>query len=213
MNIFLTGGSSGIGAEYRQHLESLGHNVTAPPRQELDLNNFNINELDLKDFDMLVLCAGVDVNGRQPYTKLKTSDITTTLQVNLIANMTIIHKYVQQRFFKPWSRVVVIGSTITEHVFPNFVAYGTSKVALDTFISSIRTELRELQGNNKIGFTVIHPGLVKTNFHFNRGNVSEEDKHTVYDQNWHMTTPQLLPALDLILNDREHLVKQLSISV
>lgn len=213
MNIFLTGGSSGIGAEYKKHLESLGHSVTAPTRQELDLSDFDINLLDFKDIDMLILCAGVDINGRQPYIKLSNADITTTLQVNLMSNMSIIHKYVQQRFFKPWSRVVVIGSTITEHVFPNFVAYGTSKVALTTFVQALRTELRDAQGNNKIGFTVLHPGLVKTNFHFNRGNVPVEDKNIIYDQNRHMTTEQLVPALDLILNDREHLIKELTLSV
>lgn len=213
MKIFLTGASSGIGLEYKQYLESIGHDVTAPSRQKLDLSNFDINGIDFKDYDMLILCAGVDANGRQPYTKLHSTDIVQTLQVNLTANMLIIHKYVQQRFFKSWSRVVVIGSTITEHVFPNFVAYGTSKVALNTFIQALRTELHDSQGNNKIGFTVIHPGLVKTNFHFNRGNVPVEDKNIIYDQLRHMTTDQLLPALDLILNDQQHLVKELSISV
>lgn len=212
MKIFLTGASSGIGLEYKQYLDSLGHDVTAPNRQELDLSNFDINSIDFKDYDMLILCAGVDTNGRQSYTKLKSADIINTLQVNLLANMLIIHKYVQQRFFKPSSRVVVIGSTITDHVFPNFVAYGTSKVALDTFISALRTELYEAQGNNKFGFTVIHPGLVKTNFHFNRGNVPVEDKNIVYDQFWHMTTDQLIPALNLILNDQDHLVRQITLS-
>ena len=36
---FLTGSSSGIGAEFKQHLLSLGFDVTAPLRSELDLSN------------------------------------------------------------------------------------------------------------------------------------------------------------------------------
>ena len=165
MNVFLTGGSSGIGAKFKDHLVEQGYNVTAPTRSELDLSNFNINDVELKDYDYLILCAGVDTHGRQPFFKLKEEDFLNTVNVNLLSNMRLIHKYIQQRHFKHWSKIIVIGSTVIDYIWPNFVAYGTSKVALDAFLESLDREL-----NDNIGITRIHPGLTKTNFHFNGGN-------------------------------------------
>ena len=52
---------------------------------------------------------------------------------------------------------------------------------MDTFVQALRTELTESLGNNKIGFSIIHPGLVKTNFHYNRGNVTKEEGEALYD--------------------------------
>jgi 3-hydroxy acid dehydrogenase/malonic semialdehyde reductase len=208
-SVFLTGGSSGIGLEFKNHLIANGYEVTAPTRQDLDLSNFNINDISLGSYDYLILCAGVDYNGRQPFVKLTESDFLNTINVNLIANMKLIHKYVQQRFHKSWSKVVIIGSTIVDKVYPNFVAYGTSKVALDTFVEALAQELE----GNKIGFSRIHPGLVKTNFHYNRRNVSEENRYKIYDDIPHLTTDQLIPIFNQILNDQNHLIKKVSISV
>lgn len=211
--VFLTGGSSGIGQEFKNHLISNGYDVTAPTRQELDLSKFDIDSIDLKTYDYLILCAGVDTNGRQPFIKLTDEDFVNTVNVNLLANMRLIHRYVQLRYHRPWSKVIIIGSTIVEKVFPNFVAYGTSKVAMDTFVQALRTELTESLGNNKIGFSIIHPGLVKTNFHYNRGNVTKEEGEALYDNIAHLTTDQLLPTLDQIMNDEKHIIKKVSIAV
>ena len=206
--VFLTGSSSGIGAEFKQHLLSLGFDVTAPLRGELDLSTFDIDSVNLSGYDYLILCAGVDTNGRQPFVRLKEQDFVNTINVNLLANMRLIHKYVQQRYHKGWSKVIVVGSTIVDYVWPNFVAYGTSKVALETFVDSLD---RELAGT-KIGLSQIHPGLTKTNFHFNRGNGPVEDKNILYDTMLHITTDQLIPALDSMINDQQHLVKKVTVS-
>jgi short-subunit dehydrogenase len=206
---FITGTSSGIGQRFKTHLTDRGYGVRAPTRAELDLSNFDINTVDLKDYDYLILCAGVDTNGRQPFIKLKESDFINTLNVNLLANMRLIHKYVQQRRFKEWSKVIVIGSTIVNYVWPNFVAYGTSKVALETFVDSLSRELSD----TGIGFSQIHPGLTKTNFHFNRGNGPVEDRDILYNTMPHITTDDLIPAFEEILNDQLHLVKKVTVSV
>ena len=206
--IFLTGSSSGIGAEFKLHLLARGFDVTAPLRRELDLSNFDINSVNLSGYDYLILCAGVDTNGRQPFIELKESDFTNTINVNLLANMRLVHKYVQQRYHKDWSKVIVVGSTIVDYVWPNFVAYGTSKVALETFIDSLDREL----SSTTIGFSQIHPGLTKTNFHFNRGNILEENKNVLYDTMLHITTDQLIPILDSMLDDQQHVVKKVTVS-
>jgi short-subunit dehydrogenase len=189
-------------------LASCGFDVTAPLRSELDLSAFDINVIDLTTYDYLILCAGVDTNGRQSFVKLKESDFINIINVNLIANMRLIHKYVQQRQTQGWSKIIVVGSTIVDYVWPNFVAYGTSKVALETFVDSLD---RELSGT-KIGLSQLHPGLTKTNFHFNRGNISIEDKNILYDTMIHITTDQLIPTLDSMLNDHQHLIKKVTVS-
>jgi len=207
-DVFLTGSSSGIGQAFKDHLLSQGYSVTAPLRSELDLSNFDIDSLNLSGYDYLILCAGVDTNGRQPFIKLKEQDFVNTINVNLLANMRLIHKYVQQRYHKGWSKVIVVGSTIVDYVWPNFVAYGTSKVALETFVDSLSQELVD----KDIGFSQIHPGLTKTNFHFNRGNGPVEDKNILYDTMPHITTDELIPTFDQILNDQRHLITKVTIT-
>jgi len=208
MKIFLTGGSSGIGQCFKQHLEAQGHELWAPLRNELDLSNFDISTVNLASYDAIILCAGVDTNGRQPFIKLKEEDFINTVTVNLLANMRLVHKYVQQRYFKDWSKIVVVGSTIVDYVWPNFVAYGTSKVALESFLDSLSRELV----STKIGICQLHPGLTKTNFHFNRGNGPVEEKDILYNTMPHLITDDLIPSLDLILSDREHVYKRLTVS-
>lgn len=206
MKVFITGASSGIGKEFYNYLIENNFDVTAPTRQELDLSNFDINELDLSSYDYLILCAGVDTNGRQSFINLSTVDFVNTLNVNLIANMKLVHQYVCQH--QGWGKVIAIGSTIVDKVYPNFVAYGTSKVALDTFIDSLSQELTD----SNIGLCTIHPGLVKTNFHYNRGNVVDKDRNILYDTMPHLTTDQLLPALKQIINDQQHIIKKITVS-
>lgn len=206
MKAFITGASSGIGKEFYNYLVENNFDVVAPTRQELDLSNFDINTVDLSSYDYLILCAGVDTNGRQLFVNLSTTDFTNTLNVNLIANMKLVHQYVCQR--QSWGKVIVIGSTIVDKVYPNFVAYGTSKVALDTFIDSLSQELID----SAIGLCTIHPGLVKTNFHYNRGNVVDRDRNILYDTMPHLTTNQLLSAFKQIINDHQHIIKKITVS-
>lgn len=206
MKVFITGSSSGIGFEFLGYLLDHNYAVTAPTRQELDLANFDVNTVDLSSYDYLILCAGVDTNGRQPFVNLSTEDFVNTVNVNLIANMKLIHQYVKQH--QGWGKVIVLGSTIVDKVYPNFVAYGTSKVALDVFVDSLAQELRETE----IGLCTIHPGLVKTNFHYNRGNVSEQDRNILYDTLPHLITAELIPTLDQIVNDRQHTIKKVTVS-
>lgn len=204
--VFLTGSSSGIGLAFKNHLKSLGYDICAPLRSELDLRNFDINLVDLSQYDYLILCAGVDTNGRQPFINLSAEDFINTLYINLIANMQLIHRYIIQH--QGWGKVIVIGSTIVDKIYPNFVAYGTSKVALDAFVDSLIQELKDSQ----IGLCILHPGLVKTNFHYNRGNVSEQDRNILYDTMPHLTTDELIPIFDSVLNDYQHLIKKATIS-
>lgn len=206
--VFLTGSSSGIGLAFKNHLLASEYDVCAPLRNELDLSDFDSKSINLAQYDIMILCAGVDTNGRQPFIKLKEDDFLNTINVNLTANMKLIHKYIQQRYHKGWSKIIIIGSTVVDHVWPNFVAYGTSKVALETFADSLNRELAGTQ----IRISQIHPGLTKTNFHFNRRNGPIEDKDILYNTMPHITTDKLIPVLDSMLDDHQHLITKVTIT-
>jgi 3-oxoacyl-[acyl-carrier protein] reductase len=163
MRVFITGGSSGIGRCVNHHLLAKQYLVDAPSRAELDLRDCNLDAWDFATYDIAILCAGIDANGRQPLVSQTGQDVRETLQVNLVANMLIIQKFLQQRINHPWSKIVVIGSNIVNHVHPNFVAYGTSKIAIAVFVDAVRRELQQCYPNNNIGLTLINPGLTKTN--------------------------------------------------
>jgi short-subunit dehydrogenase len=206
MKVFLTGSSSGIGAEFQKYLVNNAYDIYAPTRAELDLSNFNIDDISLSAYDYLILCAGVDINGRQPFINQSSDDVVNTININLISNMKLIHQYINQRNSN-WSKIIIIGSTITNYVWPNFVTYGTSKVALETFTQSLERELPKT-----IGICTIHPGLTRTNFHFNRGNVAPEDKNILYDTMSCMNTDDLIPVFSQVLNDRKHLIKEVKLT-
>ena len=55
MNIFLTGGSSGIGNCIKQNFSNK-HAITAPSRQDLDLSQLSF-QLDLSNFDCIKFFA------------------------------------------------------------------------------------------------------------------------------------------------------------
>jgi NADP-dependent 3-hydroxy acid dehydrogenase YdfG len=206
MNIFLTGGSSGIGRCIEQNFSAM-HSVTAPNRQELDLSKLSF-QLDLSKFDCIILCAGSDVGGKQPFASMMQDDWLNTFTVNFLSNIKIIQDYINSRG-DLWSKIIVVGSNITNYVWPNNVPYGTSKVALESFATAINGELP-----SNIGITILRPGLCKTSFNHNRyqGNVEQAVTDQLYNYHPCMLPSDLLPAIDLVLNDRQHLIKNLEIS-
>ena len=52
----------------------------------------------------------------------------------------------------------------------------------------------------------------KTNFHYNRGNVAEENRNELYDSMPHMTVDELIPIFDQILKDEHHRIKKIHLS-
>lgn len=205
MNIWLTGGSSGIGCSLKNALLFQGHDVLAPTRGELDLTkDFDIN---VTDRDAIILCAGVDLGGQQPFMTQFQSDWEDTIQTNLIANMRIMQRYQQQRG-NQWSKIIVFGSTVTDNFWPGKLVYTTSKLALEGFCRGLRQEL-----SPNTGLAVIRPGLTRTGFHRRRhhGNITPDQ-----EQQWYSSMPCLEPEIFVqpvldILEDRSHHIKEIRI--
>jgi NADP-dependent 3-hydroxy acid dehydrogenase YdfG len=205
MNIWLTGGTSGIGAALKHGLQLNNHNVVAPTRADLDLSR-DI-DVSIGDQDAIILCAGIDLGGQQSFVTQKQKDWQETMQVNLISNMHIMQQYQEQRGDK-WSKIIVFGSTVTDNFWPGKLVYTTSKLALEGFCKGLRQELPK-----NIGLTVIRPGLTRTGFHRRRhhNNITKEQ-----EQQWYSSMPCLepdvfvSPVLDL-LSDRSHTIREIRI--
>lgn len=206
MKIFLTGGHSGIGLEIYQHLAD-NHDVHVPTRQDCDLSAYPT--VDISDYDILILCAGSDRGGKQPFVDMDDQDWQDTFQVNLLSNIFLIKRFIKSRQDK-WSKILVIGSTSTDHIWPNMIPYSVSKLALEKFCSALRQEINPI-----IGITVVRPGLVKTNFNYNRHRASKsrEEADAWYDAKPHLLPRDLVPIVQQIVDDRDHHIKEITVSL
>lgn len=205
MNIFITGGSSGIGACLHKSLSN-EHRVIAPLRQDLDLSAYCL--CDLEDFDVLILCAGSDNDGKKLFCSMHDQHWQNTMQVNLLSNMHLIKQFVLARSDQ-WSKIIVFGSTAADHIWPGMLPYSLSKLSLEYFCQALRQEI-----SKTIGITIIKPGLVRTNFHFarNLGNISR----TEADQ-WYQCQPCLDPddfvvPVQTVISDRDHIWQEMTLS-
>jgi NADP-dependent 3-hydroxy acid dehydrogenase YdfG len=205
MKIFLTGGSSGIGACILQKFGP-DHEISAPGRAELNLNH--MPALDLADFDCMILCAGSDLGGKKPFADMPDSDWHNTLQVNLISNLKLIKDYIRVRSDR-WSKILVFGSTASDHIWPNMIPYSISKLALEQACVALRSEIPKT-----LGIAIIKPGLVKTQFNFNRhqGSQTEAEALAWYHTQPHLMPEDLMPCIENILSDALHNIKEITIS-
>ena len=129
MKIFMTGGSSGIGKCLHQALTS-DHEISAPPRADLDLSDYPL--VPLAPYDAIILCAGSDRDGKKFFVDMEDQHWQNTMQVNLLSNMKLMRDYVKSRNDQ-WSKIVVIGSTATDHIWPTMLPYTISKIGLENF--------------------------------------------------------------------------------
>lgn len=205
MNIWLTGGSDGIGAGLLHGLALAGHQVTAPTRKQIDLNSEV--EVELGHYDVLVLCAGIDLGGQQTFGQQIPQDWRATMQVNLITNMHLVQQYQNQRGDQ-WSKIIVFGSTVTEHFWPGKLVYTVSKLALEGFCRGLRQELLPT-----MGLALIRPGLTRTGFHRRRhhARITQQQERAWYDSMPCLDAQVFVrPVLDII-NDQQHHIRELRI--
>jgi 3-oxoacyl-[acyl-carrier protein] reductase len=112
-NVFLTGGSRGIGKAVKDKFIAAGHVVYAPTRGELDLSSIqSIKEyIEMHKeitFDIIVNNAGInDINLLE---NIDEHDIENMLQVDLIAPILLLKGFIPNMKKNGSGRIVNIGS-------------------------------------------------------------------------------------------------------
>lgn len=180
--IFLTGGSSGIGAAIAQELTQRGHRVFLTARNESalrnvagqcpkELVNFQVADVTQPDQmaaavkDMASLWGGIDVcipnAGLGIFSPLKEAELTqwkTMVDINIMGVLNTLHAALPE-LIKNRGHIIQIGSIAARNVFPNSGVYCATKHAVLALSESLRLEFRE-----ELAVTTINPGAVNTAF-------------------------------------------------
>src|SRR5258706_8440296 len=139
----VTGASRGIGAAIVTKLEKDGCKVLTPSRSEMDLASSNSIERYLstlkEDVDILVNNAGV--NQIAMFGDIELSNVTSTLQINLLAAFQIAQFLSQGMKEREYGRIVNISSFWSFVARSGRTSYALSKTAVNGMTRSIAIEL------------------------------------------------------------------------
>jgi short-subunit dehydrogenase len=175
--VWVTGASTGIGADICKQLAAEGVKVAASARNAdklaalgngisvypLDVTNaedvaetFSQIEKDLGAIDLIIAGAGT-------YTPVKASDISTTLfkqalDVNYMGVVNVLAAALPVFRARRSGHLSWIASVAGYRGLPKAAAYGPTKAALINLAESLKPEL----DNDNLKITVINPGFVRT---------------------------------------------------
>lgn len=188
--VLITGASSGIGRATAIECAKMGATCVLCGRNELRLQktlqalegaNHIVIAADLltdegiqaivnqtPQLDGVVCNAGINV--MSPIYFLKTEEMNTVFQTNVLAPMNLMNALLRKKSIKSQASLVFTSSMDAVNPDVGSSAYAASKAALTSFMRSCAKELAP----RKIRANAIQPGLVETGMMHN-GFVSEED--------------------------------------
>jgi len=171
MNIFLTGGSRGIGLAIKTKFETLGHYVYAPSSTELDLLNlnsiYNISKDTKATIDVLINNAGV--NDIYNLEDINANAITSMLQINTVAPLLLTKDISQYMIKKRGGHIINISSILSYRSKKGRIIYSATKAALNSITKSCALELAEYN----IQVNAICPGYVATDLTYKNNSYSQ----------------------------------------
>ena len=154
MNIFITGGSSGIGLATKHMLEKQ-HRVTAPSRQDFDQTDFaQIDSLDLTGYDAVINCAGDNQGAYLGWHNNSWQNQQRHVAVNFTGPLLLAKQYTRQRAS---GQFIYITSASADDPISYTIFMVGSKLALRHSLNAVK---RDYPG---ILFTEIVPGKTQTN--------------------------------------------------
>jgi NADP-dependent 3-hydroxy acid dehydrogenase YdfG len=154
MNIFITGGSSGVGQACVE-LFSQNYTVVAPTRDELDLANFeSIDQLDLSAYDIVINCAGANAGAFNGWQQNSWQNQKNQVDVNFTGALLLAKQYTKHRTHGQF--IYVTSSNIDDPIVYN-IFYTASKAALRYSMNTVRKQYPNLT------ITEICPGKIRSN--------------------------------------------------
>ena len=181
--VVITGAGSGLGKEAAIMLSKRGHEVIATTQYEkqakelnilardsklpitsfkLDINDKNDRELlNEIDFDVLINNAAIGDSGS--IADIDVNRIEKVFETNVFSNIKVTQIALKKLIKKKRGRVIFLSSLAGLVSMPFLGPYCSSKYAIEGFASSLRKEMKKLDGVN-IGVGIIEPGAYATGF-------------------------------------------------
>ncbi len=139
----VTGAARGIGRAVAEAFREQGAIVLAPGREELDLlSNESIDRYCAalaSPVDILVNNAGINPLGSAE--ELTDSDLSQTVQVNMIAPMRLARALTPGMARRGWGRVVNVSSIWSGVAKPRRFVYSTTKAGINGMTRALAVEL------------------------------------------------------------------------
>lgn len=168
MKIFITGASSGIGLATKNLFEQHGHQVTAPTRDSLDLDDLKqVANVDLSGYDVLINNAGHAKGSPHTLKDAELGHVISAYHVNLVSPVLLTKQFITQN---STGTVVNVTSSSCDRIGKHSIAYDSSKKALRAFTELCRVE----EANRDFRFVEVTPGRTKTKMKYNNGNTDED---------------------------------------
>lgn len=191
MKILLTGGSSGIG-HCLNELLCHDHQVVAPTRQQLDLNDTNqVANFVNEPFDMLINCAGTGVGGKINFVNHDPALVDEIFKVNLLSAVSLTQQILK---LNSVAKIVNITSTNNRQYYANDLVYSLSKKSLEEFGNMLKIE------SPQTPVLEVRVGLTKTNFNQARYIHHPERYRDIYCSR-HLLADQVAYEISKVLFD------------
>lgn len=177
--VFITGGRRGIGKAIVNRFREAGYDVTAPTREELDLNNSEsianyLSEHAEEAFDVIINNAGC--NDIHEIEEITDAEIETMINVNLIAPMKLIRGMVGSMKHRRYGRIVNIGSIWASVSKSGRCVYSATKNGVHGITNTLAVELAEYN----ILVNTVCPGFTMTEL-TKKNNTPEQIAEIVKD--------------------------------
>ena len=179
----ITGGNSGIGAEFAEQLAKKGLNIVIVARREELLNKkasdlrkmYNVEVKTIKadlskieeiekvvktcellDVGLIIPNAGMETHGTFP--KLDLAKEIMSINLNVTSTMALTHHFVKKMIPRKRGGVILVASLLGHMPTPYLSNYAGTKSYILNFGTSLNGELKKYN----IDVTVLSPGPVKT---------------------------------------------------
>ncbi len=154
--------------------------VIADIRNTEEIRNI-YNRLDAQagHIDLLINNAGIWHTWN--VADLTDEDISNVISTNLVGMIQITRESVRRMLKQDnWGNIVFISSLAGKMAFPGLSIYSATKFWTEGFVEALN---RENDDHEKIRTTVVHPGMIRTNFFENAGmpEVAEQFNQKLQD--------------------------------
>lgn len=153
--VFLTGGSSGVGAATLELLRSQGYNVIAPSSSEFNLSDLeSVDSRDYSEYDIIVNCAARNKGTFRGLHDNSWQNQSEQVNVNYVAPLLMAKQYTKQRIA---GHFVYVTSDSIDSPGAYNIFMASSKGALRFSLDVLKRKYTEFV------FSEVCPGKIKTN--------------------------------------------------